>query len=94
MANFSPFRPIATLFYAVILRIKLSWYSRQKRKRKKVVRAYLSENLEKQNIDEKTIEIIIVNYLKIGELFLDRKILKAAFSIDRFLQPKKIKNKN
>ncbi len=79
---------IKALFYGVIIRIKLGWYARKKRKRKSHMRKILFEKLSKMKIDQKTLETITNNYLDIGEIFLDRKNLKAAFSF-RWMNGKK-----
>ena len=72
--------------------MKLIWYSRKKRRKKKVVKTFLYENLEKEKLDKKTIDMITENYLKIGEIFLDRKVLRTAFSLNRWFKPKKVKS--
>ncbi|MCE7742191.1 MAG: hypothetical protein GOP50_07000 [Candidatus Heimdallarchaeota archaeon] len=90
----SIFNSIKTFFYGFIMRIKLGWYTRQKRKRKKFTRKVLYEKLGKVKLDQKTIEKITNNYLNIGEIFLDRKNLKAAFSFHRINVKKKNSSNN
>ena len=74
---------VKTLFYGFMMRIKLSWYTRKKRKKKKFMEKVLLEKLGDTRIEEKTIEKVIENYLEVGEIFLDRKNLKAAFGFFR-----------
>ena len=94
MGIFSFLNPIITLYYGFILRIKLSWYSRQKSKRTRIIKDFLTTKLEKEKYDKKTTDSIIENYLKIGEIFLDRKNMHTVFSVNRMLVPKKTKGKN
>ena len=82
---------IKTLFYGFTIRIKLGWYTRKKHKRKKFMRNVLCEKFQDVKIDQKTLEKITENYLDIGEIFLDRKNLKAAFSF-RWMNGKKKNN--
>ncbi len=94
MGIFSFLNPIITLYYGFILRIKLSWYSRQKKKRIKIVKEFLANKLEKEKYDKKTSNKIVENYLKIGEIFLDRKNMHTAFSVNKILVPKKTRSKS
>jgi len=94
MGVFSKFNLITTLYYGFILRIKLGLYSRKKRKKKKMIKAFLVNKLEKESYNEKNIEKIAENYLKIGEIFLDQKNMRTAFRVNRLLIPKKTKGKS
>lgn len=94
MGIFSIFKPIATIFYGLILRIKFSWFSRKKRKKKKTTRLFLEKKLYGKGLEDKIVEKIIDNYLRFGETIFDRKVIHAAFSINRTLNPKKIQQKN
>ncbi len=94
MGKFSIFNLITTLYYRFVLRIKLSWYSRKKSKKKKMIKAFLVNKLEKEKYNEKYIEKIAENYLKTGEIFLDQKNMRTAFRVNRLLVPKKTKGKS
>lgn len=94
MGIFSTFNLITTLYYGFTLRIKLSWYSRKKRRKKKMIRTFLINKLGKEKYTEKNIEKIAENYLKIGEIFFDQKNMRTAFRINRLLVTKKTKNKS
>ncbi|MHA1199039.1 MAG: hypothetical protein ACTSQF_06785 [Candidatus Heimdallarchaeaceae archaeon] len=85
---------IKTIFYGFVMRVKLSWYTRKKRKRKKITKRILFEKLEKEKLDPKTLEKIAENYLNIGEIFLDRKNLKTVFSFHKFNGKRKNKSNN
>ena len=93
MGIFSFLNPIITLYYGFILQVKLSWYSRKKRRRKKMIRGFLSDKLKDENYSKKTTDKIVENYLNIGEIFLDRKNMHTAFSINKLLVPRKTKSK-
>lgn len=94
MGIFSIFNPIATVVYGLVLRIKFSWFSRKKRKRRKNTKAFLEKKLYGKDLEDKAVDRIIDNYLKFGETIFDRKIINAAFSINRKLNPKRIQQKN
>ncbi len=94
MGIFSTFNLITTLYYGIALRIKLSWYSRKKRKKKKMIKNFLVNKLEKERYTRKNIEKIAENYLKIGEIFFDQKNMRTAFRVNRLLIPKKTKSEN
>ena len=94
MGIFSIFKPIATIFYGLILRIKFSWFSRKKRKKRKTTKLFLEKKLHGKGLEDKIVEKIIDNYLRFGETIFDRKIIHAAFSINRTLDPKKVQQKN
>ena len=94
MGLFSIFNPIVTLFYGLIIRVKFSWFSRRKRKRRKITRTSLEKKLHNKGIEEKTVNKIIENYLRFGETIFDRKVIQAAFSINRTLDPKRLQQKN
>jgi len=94
MGIFSIFNLITTLYYGFTLRIKLSWYSRKKRKKKKMIKTFLVNKLEKEKYTEKNIEKIAENYLKIGEIFFDKKNMQTAFKVNRLLIPKKTKSRS
>jgi hypothetical protein len=93
MGVFSFLNPIITLYYGFILRIKLSWFSRQKNKKSRIVREFLESKLEKEKYDKKTISRITNNFLNIGEIFLDRKNMRNALSVNKMLAPRKTKTK-
>ena len=80
---------IKTLFYGFIMRFKLGLCTRKKRKRKKFAKKILTEKLSRIKLDEKTVTKITENYLNIGEIFLDRKNLKALFGLHRFSEKRK-----
>ncbi|MHA1217707.1 MAG: hypothetical protein ACTSO5_03380 [Candidatus Heimdallarchaeaceae archaeon] len=94
MGIFSTFNLVTTLYYGIALRIKLSWYSRKKRKKKKMIKNFLVNKLEKEKYTGKNIEKMAENYLKIGEIFFDQKNMRTAFRFNRLLIPKKTKNKS
>ncbi|MCE7748526.1 MAG: hypothetical protein GPJ51_09005 [Candidatus Heimdallarchaeota archaeon] len=94
MCIFSTFNLITTLYYGIALRIKLSWYSRKKRKKKKMIKIFLVNKLEKERYTRKNIEKIAENYLKIGDIFFDQKNMRTAFRVNRLSIPKKTKSKN
>ena len=74
---------IKTFFYGFVVRAKLGFYTRKKRKHKKFARKLIIEKLGRVTLDPKTVDKIAENYLNIGEIFLDRKNLKAVFSVHR-----------
>jgi hypothetical protein len=80
---------IKTLYYGLIMRVKLGFYTRKKRRHKKFAQKILIERLSKIKLKDKTLERITENYLNIGEIFLDRKNLKAAFSFHRLTTRRK-----
>ncbi|MCG3220659.1 MAG: DUF1748 domain-containing protein [Candidatus Heimdallarchaeota archaeon] len=94
MGIFSIFNPIATIFYGLIIRIKFSWFSRKKRKKRKTTQLFLEKKLHGKGLEDKIVGRIIDNYLRFGETIFDRKVIHAAFSINRTLDPKKIQQKN
>ncbi len=94
MGIFSIFNLITTLYYGIALRIKLSWYSRKKRKKKKMIKTFIVKKLEKEKYTEKNIEKIAENFLKIGEIFFDQKNMRTAFRVNRLLVPKKTRSKS
>jgi hypothetical protein len=94
MGLFSTFNPIVTVFYGLIIRIKFSWFSRKKRKKRKITRNSLEKKLHNKGIEEKTVNKIIENYLKFGETIFNRKVIQAAFSINRTLDPRRFQQKN
>ena len=83
-----------TLYYGFVIRIKLMWYTRKKRKGKKVTKKFLSEKLINEKINPNIVEKISDNYLNIGEIFLDRKNLKAAFSVNQIFDKKRTNGNN
>ncbi len=85
---------VKTLYYGFIIRAKLSLYTRKKRKSKKIFQAVLTEKLSKEKLDAKTIEKISTNYLNIGEIFMDRKNLKSAFSLNMIYEKRRNNSKN
>ena len=93
MGIFSMFNPVLTLYYGVLVKIKFYWYSRKKRKRKKIASIFLKEKLSNKGIKEKTVARIIETYLKFGETIFDRKLMEGALSLDRKLPPKSLRNK-
>ena len=94
MGIFSIFNPIVTLFYGLMIRIKFSWFSRKKRKRKKTTKKSLEKKLYGKGLEEKIVDKIIDNYLKFGETIFSRKLIHAAFSINRTLDPKNIQKRS
>ncbi len=94
MGIFSIFNPVVTLFYGLVIRVKFNWFSRRKRKRRKITRISLEKKLHNKGIEEKTVNKIIFNYLRFGETIFDRKVIQAAFSINRTLDPKRLHQKN
>jgi hypothetical protein len=93
MGIFSIFNPVLTLYYGLVVKIKFYWYSRKKRKRKKVASSFLKEKLNNKGIKEKTVDKIIENYLKFGETIFDRKLMQGALSLDRKILPKPLRSK-
>jgi len=93
MGIFSIFNPILMLYYGLVVKIKFHWYSRKKKKRKKLASVFLKEKLNNKGIKEKTVDKIIENYLKFGETIFDRKLIEGALSLDRKLLPKFTKSK-
>ena len=87
------FRPISTIYYGLVLKIKFYWYSRKKRKKKKSVKNFLSEKLKDEEFDEDIVNIVIENYLNFGEIIFDRKILETAFNLNKILDFRKTKHK-
>ncbi|MHA2357646.1 MAG: hypothetical protein ACXABK_02615 [Candidatus Heimdallarchaeaceae archaeon] len=95
MGILSIFNPISSAFYKIVLSIKFSWFTRKRRKREKVAKSFLSEKLQKKGLEEDAVQKIVENYLKFGDLVFDIKIIHAAFSLNRTLNPKRLlKNKN
>ena len=68
MGIFSMFNPILTLYYGLVVKIKFHWYSRKKRKRKKLASVFLKERLNNKGIKENTVDKIVENYLKFGSI--------------------------
>jgi len=93
MEIFSIFNPVLTLYYGLVVKIKFYWYSRKKRKRKKIASIFLKEKLSNKGMKDKTIDKIIENYLKFGETIFDRKLIQGALSLDRKLIPKPLTSK-
>lgn len=93
MGIFSIFNPVLTIYYGLVVKIKFYWYSRKKRKRKKIASIFLREKLNNKGIKEKTVEKIIENYLKFGETIFDRKLMLGALNLDRKLFPRSLKTK-
>ena len=87
------FSPLVTIYYVFVLKMKLNWYSRKKRKMKNVSKIFLKEKLSNNGFSEEITKIVIDNYLNFGETIFDREILEAAFSIDRRLFSGKSKTK-
>ncbi|MCG3216158.1 MAG: hypothetical protein KAS63_05550 [Candidatus Heimdallarchaeota archaeon] len=79
------FRPISTIYYGFVLKIKSQWYSRKKRKLKRATKVFLKEKLKNEEFSEEITNKVINNYLSFGEIIFDRKILEGALSIDRKL---------
>ena len=88
------FNSIKILYYGLIMRVKLGFYTRKKHKHKRFAKKILEEKLSKMNLDAKTLNRITENYLDIGEIFLDRKNLKAAFSFHRYVERRKNSTQN
>ncbi|MFW9852567.1 MAG: hypothetical protein ACFFDS_06475 [Candidatus Thorarchaeota archaeon] len=93
MGIFSIFNPVLTLYYGLAVKIKFYWYSRKKRKRKKIASIFLKKTLSNKGIKDKTVDKIIENYLKFGETIFDRKLMQGALSLDRKLLPKPLRSK-
>ena len=87
------FRPISTIYYGLVLKVKFHWYSRKKRKMKKSVKNFLKEKLKDEEFDDDTVNKVIENYLNFGEIIFDRKILETAFSLNRILISRKTKQR-
>ena len=88
------FKPISTIFYGLVLKVKFHWYSRKKRKMKKSVRSFLKEKLKDEEFDKEVVDAIIENYLNFGDIIFDRKILESAFSLNRILDSRKTRQRN
>lgn len=73
--------PIKTLYYGLIIRIKLGWFLKKERKMKKIAEKILLDKFAKEKIDQNTLDKISNNYLSISNILLDRKNMKAALSI-------------
>ncbi|MHA1399343.1 MAG: hypothetical protein ACTSQE_03210 [Candidatus Heimdallarchaeaceae archaeon] len=68
--------PIAGI-YLVIVKLKLIWYFRTMKKRKKKVTNFLNEKFSEENIfSKKTREKLISNYINVGNELLDRTLYK------------------
>ncbi|MHA1222169.1 MAG: hypothetical protein ACTSSG_03595 [Candidatus Heimdallarchaeaceae archaeon] len=77
--------PFISLYYGIVLKMKFKWFSRKKRKGIKVTRAFLRDRLKEGDLEEKTIEKIINNYLRFGETVFNRKTIEGAFSLHKLL---------
>jgi len=87
------FKPITTIYYGLVLKVKFHWYSRRKRKMKKSAKNFLKEKLKDEEFDEEIVDTVIKNYLNFGEIIFDRKILETAFNLNRILDSRKAKQR-
>ena len=94
MRILSIFNPISSAFYKIILSVKFLWFSRKRRKKERIAKSFLSEKLQNKGFEEKAVQKIVENYLKFGDIIFDRKIIHAAFSLNRTLNPRRLKNRN
>ncbi|MCG3223604.1 MAG: hypothetical protein H7647_03990 [Candidatus Heimdallarchaeota archaeon] len=79
------FNPLITLYYGIIFRTKFKWHSRKKKKKQKSVKNFLVGKFMDRGLSEKTINKLIDNYCKFGEIVFDRQILKGFLELDKTL---------
>lgn len=87
------FKPISTIYYGLVLKVKFQWYSRKKRKMRKSTKNFLKEKLKDEEFGEEIVDTVIEKYLNFGETIFDRKILETAFSLNRILDSRKAKQR-
>jgi len=79
------FNPLITLYHGIIFRAKFKWHSRKKRKKQGVVKNFLMGKFTDKGMSDKTINKLIDNYCKFGDIVFDRQILKGFLDLDKTL---------
>ncbi len=89
------FNPLITLYYGIIFRTKFKWHSRKKKKKKKSVKNFLMGKFIDKGLSDKTIDKLIDNYCKFGEIVFDSQILRGFLELDKTLlnQESKVKER-
>ncbi|MHA1201524.1 MAG: hypothetical protein ACTSQ4_03275 [Candidatus Heimdallarchaeaceae archaeon] len=87
------FNPLITLYHGIIFRAKFKWHSRKKKKKQKSVKNFLLGKFIDKGLSDKTINKLIENYCKFGEIVFDRQILRGFLELDKTLlsQESKVK---
>ncbi|MHA1345496.1 MAG: hypothetical protein ACTSVO_10340 [Candidatus Heimdallarchaeaceae archaeon] len=85
MGRTAIFNPLITLYYGIIFRTKFKWHSRKKLKKQNSVKSFLIGKFTDKGISSKTINKLIDNYSKLGDILFDRKILKVFLDLDKTL---------
>lgn len=87
------FNPLITLYHGIIFRTKFKWHSRKKRKKQGSVKNFLMGKFTDKGISDRTINKLIDNYCKFGEIVFDRQILRGFLELDKILlnQESKVK---
>ncbi|MCK4895239.1 MAG: hypothetical protein KAS47_00395 [Candidatus Heimdallarchaeota archaeon] len=90
------FNPLITLYHGIIFRTKFKWHSRKKRKKQGSVKNFLMGKFTDKGMSDRTINKLIDNYCKFGEIVFDRQILRGFLELDKTLlnQESKVKARN
>ncbi len=87
------FNPLITLYYGIIFRTKFKWHSRKKKNKQKSVKNFLIGKFMDKGLSDRTINKLINNYSKFGDIVFDRQILRGFLELDKTLlhQESKVK---